>query len=188
MATPDRSKPEPANGWSYCSYLNSASTVIGNLVLQDGATVDGIVEGEIKGLGHLIIGETAEITGQIEAPSVAVLGRVNGDIKATRIDIGASARISGNLISPIVLIEPGAVLNGHCFVPEDSAEEHRSRVDHEMIVLEEPVANSAEEHPQQGVSFFITKRQRAELCSRGYDDAAIDKMTPVDAHKILGIV
>lgn len=189
MARPDRSKRVPANGASHCAYLNRASTIIGNLVLQNAARIDGKVEGEIASMGHLIIGEAAEVTGRIAAPSVVVSGNVNGDIKATkRLEIRASARIVGNLASPILVVEPGAVLDGRCFMPETSYEEHRSRVKPDVIVLKEPVSEGAAEHSQQGISFFITKRQRAELRARGYDDAAIDSMKPSDAHKILGLL
>jgi len=46
----------------------------------------------------------------------------------------------------------------------------------------------SQEAANEEVSFFITERQRADLRARGYDDASIDKMTPGEAHKILGIV
>jgi cytoskeletal protein CcmA (bactofilin family) len=187
MATPDRSIREPAYERTYGTHLTFGSTIIGNLHFEHAARIDGRVEGEITALGHhLIIGETADVTAHIEAVSVVVLGRVTGDISAKRIEIGASAKVAGNLTSPTLVVEPGAVLDGLCFMPQASSGAPRSGGP-EVIVLKDPIAPVAQEPPQRGVSFFITKTQRVELRARGYDDAAIDKMTPSEAHKILGI-
>jgi len=71
---------------------------------------------------------------------------------------------------------------------EISSEEHGSSVGPAAVVVKEPVGHKEEEPSQMGVSFFITKKQREDLRARGYEDAAIDKMTPSDAHRILGIV
>jgi hypothetical protein len=67
-------------------------------------------------------------------------------------------------------------------VLEELAEEEPAEQREELASHNEP------EPSQQGVSFFITRRQRADLLARGYDHAAIDKMTPGDAHRILGLI
>lgn len=194
MTTPAKNEHEPV--YEHCAYVNSASKIIGNLFFQNVARIDGRVEGDIVAADRLIVGDTAEIAARIEAPSVVVSGKVNGEIKASkRIEIRAPARVVGTLTSPILVVEPGAVVDGHCAMPPAaSTKDHGPR----LIVLEElaeekeevaePAPQSEPEPSQQGISFFITKRQRADLLARGYDDAAIDKMTPSDAHKILGLI
>ncbi len=112
IATPKGSRQETAGAPPHCAYLGRTAKIIGNLRLQSGALIDGKVKGNIEGIGHLIIGKRAEIVGKIQAASVVVLGRMKGNIKATeRIEIRAPARIFGKLSAPILLIEPGAVLN-----------------------------------------------------------------------------
>ena len=181
------------------AYVSSASKIIGNLFFQNAARIDGIVEGDIVAADELIVGDTAEIAARIQAPSVIVSGTVKGEIKASkRIEIRAPAKVVGTLTSPILVVQPGALVEGHCAMPSPEAvsEEHR-QPEPRLIVLdeladqeEEPAEQSEEEQEpsQQGISFFITKRQRADLLARGYDDAAIDKMTPGDAHRILGLI
>ena len=57
------------------------------------------------------------------------------------------------------------------------------------------------EHPQRvfdasmtpheaetGMSFFITKAQKAELRRRGYSEEQIREMKPEDAHRALGLI
>ena len=189
MAKPDSSKNEPANGASYSAYLSSASKITGNLHFENAARIDGQVDGDIVSMNRLIIGETAEVTARIEAPSVLVLGKVNGEINAMeRIDIRPPASVLGNVSSPVVVVEEGAVLDGHCSVLEKSVEEHKSPKPG-AIVLEEPLGDKAEAHlVEHAISLFITNRQRADLRAIGYDDASIDKMTLAEAHKILGVV
>jgi cytoskeletal protein CcmA (bactofilin family) len=190
MATSERSKQELAYG-SYGAHLTTGCTIIGDLSFDNAARIDGRVDGGIVATGHhLIIGETAEVNAHIEAVSVVILGRVTGDIKAKRIEIGASAKIAGNLSSPTLVVEPGAILDGLCFMPSASSiariADEPEVIEAQVIVLTDPI-ESANEHAQEGSSLFITRRQRVELHARGYDDAAIDRMSPNEAQRILGI-
>ena len=133
MTTPAKNEHEPV--YEHCAYVNSASKIIGNLFFQNVARIDGRVEGDIVAADRLIVGDTAEIAARIEAPSVVVSGKVNGEIKASkRIEIRAPARVVGTLTSPILVVEPGAVVDGHCAMPPAaSTKDHGPR----LIVLEE---------------------------------------------------
>ena len=42
--------------------------------------------------------------------------------------------------------------------------------------------------PETGMSFFITKAQKAELRRRGYSEEQIREMKPEDAHRALGLI
>ena len=167
------------------TFLSSASSIIGNVVFRNPAIIDGRMEGEMIAMTHLTIGENAEVHALIQAPSVRVCGKVTGDIISKRIELRPPAQIVGNLTSHILVVEEGTLLDGHCFMSERPSEEHSTRTQPAATVLSEAVPDGKQE-PQQGISFFITKAQRADLRARGYNDAAIDKMMPGDAHKILG--
>jgi hypothetical protein len=41
---------------------------------------------------------------------------------------------------------------------------------------------------ETGISFIITKAQKAELRQRGYTEEQIREMTPEDAHRALGLI
>ncbi len=65
----------------------------------------------------IVLGVTGMITTvrPIEAPEVIIAGTVKGNIVASRrIEIRATANVSGNLTAPILAIEAGAVVEGHC--------------------------------------------------------------------------
>lgn len=49
-------------------------------------------------------------------------------------------------------------------------------------------AMTPHEGPETGMSFFITKAQKAELRRRGYSEEQIREMKPEDAHRALGLI
>jgi cytoskeletal protein CcmA (bactofilin family) len=92
------------------------------------------VHGHAKGLVHsltgtLILSEAAELESNIVVATAIINGRVLGDIHATeRVELLSHARVIGNIESPALAIQPGAVFEGECHYlplpvkvdPEDS--------------------------------------------------------------------
>ena len=58
--------------------------------------------------------------------------------------------------------------------------------DHVKRVFEGSMAPHKE--TETGISFIITKSQKAELRQRGYTEEQIREMTPEDAHRVLGLI
>jgi hypothetical protein len=58
--------------------------------------------------------------------------------------------------------------------------------DHAQRVFEAPITPHQE--AETGMSFIITKAQKAELRRRGYTEEQIREMTPADAHRALGLI
>ena len=86
-------------------------------------TVSGVTRfyGELSGdiLGgkssHLAIMEGAQVIGNVQADDVFVSGYVKGKIQAQKtISLGPTARVYGDLNSPEIKIDIGALLEGHC--------------------------------------------------------------------------
>jgi cytoskeletal protein CcmA (bactofilin family) len=84
------------------------------------------VDGEISAKESLVIGESAVVTAQIKANAIIVAGKVSGDITATqRLEIRPSARVIGNLTSPVLIVHEGAMFEGHCSMQPEGAREDR---------------------------------------------------------------
>ncbi len=71
------------------------------------------MEGDVI-CGKLMIGEKAVITGQIEADEVTIRGRITGRVKAGKVHLAKTARVSGDIFHDTLAIEAGAFLDGHC--------------------------------------------------------------------------
>src|SRR4051794_11804746 len=73
--------PEPtAPGAAQKNHLHADVEIKGSIKFQSDLTIDGKLEGEVTSPGHLSVGETAEIRGEIKTKSVSVQGKVHGNI------------------------------------------------------------------------------------------------------------
>ena len=89
--------------------------ILGEVHSEEDLVIEGKVQGNIHmAAGTLTIGERARIDGDIRALRIHVHGIVCGAISASqRIDIGASASVTGNLSADHVVIVEGGLVNGH---------------------------------------------------------------------------
>ncbi len=110
---------------SACAYLDRSAKVNGKLAFEGAARIDGQVDGEISA-GELTIGETAVVTATIAAASVIVAGTVKGEITAKqKLEIRPTARVSGEISAPKLVILEGAIFDGRCSMQPDGAREER---------------------------------------------------------------
>lgn len=93
--------------------LNSDVEIKGSLKFSGDLTFDGKLEGEIHSDGTLNLGESANINGNIDAQTVVVRGKINGNIKAKeKIDIKARTELFGDIRAPKLAIEEGVTFVG----------------------------------------------------------------------------
>ncbi len=94
-------------------FLDRGTTFKGDLAFEDLLRIDGRFEGTIRSESALIVGEGAEITGEIMVDSVTINGRVDGTVRAkSRVEINSNARVSGELHTPVLAIQEGALFDG----------------------------------------------------------------------------
>jgi len=93
--------------------LNSDVEIKGNLKFAGELTFDGKLDGEIQTDGVLNLGDSAVITGNINAQSVIVRGKVNGNINAKeKIEIKSKAELFGDIRSTKLIVEEGVTFVG----------------------------------------------------------------------------
>ena len=102
-----------ARGSQKSTYIAPGTVFKGEITGQTELIVDGSVEGRLDLTGTVKVGPKGAVTGEIEARTVEVAGKVRGDIHGReRLDILASANIEGDLSSPRVVIADGAFFKG----------------------------------------------------------------------------
>lgn len=85
----------------------------GNLSGSGGVRIEGAFEGEIALRGLLVVGGTGRVTcPQIRANVVIIAGAVQGDIMAQKVEIRASGRVWGDVVTAAFATEEGAFLRG----------------------------------------------------------------------------
>lgn len=93
------------------SVIGADLTIVGNLVSKGEVQVDGIVEGDVHG-SHVIIGETATITGSILSEEVVVRGHVIGSVHSKRVMLQSTSQVEGDIFHQSLSIEQGAMFEG----------------------------------------------------------------------------
>ena len=96
------------------AFLGPGSKFEGKLFFDEIVRLDGSFKGEINSRDTLIIGETADIEGEVEVGTFILSGRFKGNIKATtRVELRRPAQIEGTVETPVLVIEEGVMLNGN---------------------------------------------------------------------------
>ena len=76
--------------------------------------IDGAVEGTIELRDNaLVVGPNGNVRAQVKARSVTILGHLEGKVHADeRIEIRKTGSLEGDLVTPRIVIEDGAVFRG----------------------------------------------------------------------------
>ena len=94
----------------------SAGTVIkGEIVSPNDIRIDGLFEGKVISKSRVVIGESANVKGDIICENIDLWGKVEGNlyVKDT-LALKEGSNINGNLQIRRLLVELGATFNGTC--------------------------------------------------------------------------
>jgi cytoskeletal protein CcmA (bactofilin family) len=97
-------------------FVGTGTTVAGDAEFKGMLRIDGHFRGRIRSeKGALIVSAGGLVDADVEVATARINGTVNGDIVAAeRIEFGRSARVHGNIQTPALVIEEGAIFEGQC--------------------------------------------------------------------------
>lgn len=97
-------------------FVGHGTTLTGETNFQMMLRVDGHLTGTVSSDGGtLLVGTNGQVDASISVAVATVNGTINGDIVATeKIHLGRTARVIGNVATPRLVIEEGAVFEGGC--------------------------------------------------------------------------
>lgn len=94
------------------SIIGEDLVIDGNLTSNTSIRVDGKVIGNITTQKLIIIGEKAEVTGDVSSKNVIVFGKLNGNVTAAEVQIKKSGFVTGDISVQAIEIEMGGKYNG----------------------------------------------------------------------------
>ena len=95
----------------------------GKLGFLGAVRIDGHFSGAITHGDMLIVGEEATVVAEIECGSVVVCGEVTGNIRArTSVELRQQAKVRGDIETPSLTIERGALFEGQIKMVKARAE------------------------------------------------------------------
>jgi cytoskeletal protein CcmA (bactofilin family) len=97
--------------------IGPKTRINGDVEFTGGLHLDGYINGNVKGDSNestfLSVSQQGSIEGSVIAPNVILNGIVKGDIDASsRIELGSTARVMGNVHYTVIETAVGAQING----------------------------------------------------------------------------
>jgi len=123
----DETKPGPPTPsaappvHSVPSRIGKSIAIKGELSGSESVYLDGELEGSVELLdGGLTVGPDGRIRANLRARSIVIQGRVDGNLYGLeRVELKKSATFAGDIYTPRIAIEDGAVLEGNMRIHKD---------------------------------------------------------------------
>ena len=103
-------------------YIDRDLYVEGNVHSQKKMVLSGKISGSVIGDQEIVVSETGNVHGKIEANKIIIAGDVNGELLAhKRLEIISSANVKGKMKAPSgqILIKEGANLEAKCKIMQN---------------------------------------------------------------------
>jgi len=118
-------------------FVGHGTVLSGETNFQAMLRIDGHLTGRVTSEnGTLIVGSSGRVDANIMVAAAVIGGTVNGDIIALeKVELGRTARVLGNIQSPRIVIEDGAIFEGSCSmlkakeISDKRAAEAKSRIE-----------------------------------------------------------
>ena len=110
------------------SFLGEGVEFQGELSFAHGIRVDGIVRGKVKSDSCLLIGPKGRVEADVTIRRISINGEFHGIIHALdRVEIHKEGKVYGDIYTPCLIIEAGAIFEGKCNMNEPRAMEAAAR-------------------------------------------------------------
>ncbi len=101
------------------AFLGQGAEFSGKLIFNGSVRIDGKFDGEIFGQGSLVVGQGATVNAHIDVKSMYISGEVRGNIDVKeKINIHSTGKFSGDVHTPVFIMEEGAVFDGMSHMTE----------------------------------------------------------------------
>src|ERR1051325_7919093 len=108
-------------------FLDQGTSMTGELEFSGTLRIDGNFHGSIATNDCLIIGENATVHADIKAGEMEVHGQVFGSIVcARRVEVSPTGRIRGDVETPVLVIDAGAMIDGRTRMGSEDKPEEKS--------------------------------------------------------------
>ena len=101
------------------SVLGEGTEISGEISLTSGLRVEGVVKGKVRSDTILVIGTSGKMDADINVRRISIKGEFRGTIRALeRVEIHKDGKVFGEIYSPCLIIEAGALFEGRCNMSE----------------------------------------------------------------------
>jgi cytoskeletal protein CcmA (bactofilin family) len=104
---------EPDN--TTINLISLGTDITGDIKSNGDIRIDGSLTGNLSTKGKVVVGTTGKVKGEVFCKNSEVAGIVEGKINVGQLlNLKASSKIFGDILTSKLSIEPGAVFSGNC--------------------------------------------------------------------------
>lgn len=98
---------------SVISLIGPGMKVVGDCETDGTLRIEGAVQGSVRAGKAVVVGREGLVIGDVSTQDAVISGRIEGSVTAeSRLELQASCRIDGEVHTPRLQLEEGAVVNG----------------------------------------------------------------------------
>jgi cytoskeletal protein CcmA (bactofilin family) len=137
--------PKNMNSTMEQATIGRSVVIKGEVSGAESLYVDGRIEGTVNFAdSRVTVGRNGIVVANISAKEVVIMGKVTGNIHCTdRLDIRSEGSLTGDVVTPRVCVEDGAVLKGAVEVRAEPQEKAQSKPSEPVKSAEPPKAAAA---------------------------------------------
>jgi len=112
----DNKKPKETIDYSKNqNKISEGTKIVGDITSKGGFRIEGIVEGNVKTDGRVVVGQSGKVKGTLICDNADFEGEFSGklDIAGT-LTLKSTAKIEGEVLIGKLAVEPGASFNATC--------------------------------------------------------------------------
>jgi cytoskeletal protein CcmA (bactofilin family) len=101
--------------------IGKGTSIKGDVRSDGDFRIDGKLNGSIQSTGKIVVGNTGSIEGEINCQNADISGVVKATIKVKELlSLKATCKVSGDVHTNKLAIEPGAIFTGTCNMGSES--------------------------------------------------------------------
>ena len=115
MFSENKKDKQMTEGTSNQNIVAQGTKMVGDFSSQGDLRIDGIIEGNIKTSGKVVVGKSGLIKGTLNGTDAYFEGKFSGKLALSgTVTLKASAHIEGEVVAGKLAVEPGATFNVTC--------------------------------------------------------------------------
>ncbi|MDT5272298.1 MAG: hypothetical protein QOH49_4484 [Acidobacteriota bacterium] len=161
-------------------FVGNGTTLTGEANFKGMLRVDGGLSGRVSSAdGTLIVSTNGKVDANVEVAVAQIFGTVNGDITATkRIEMGRVAKVTGNIQTPALVIEQGALFEGSCRMVQLKEQAEKSTTDAAASSASAGASSSGSSKYGSGSSRSSSSSSDTSATSSSASDSSASDVTP----------
>ena len=102
------------------SYLGKGAEISGEISFTNRLRVEGTIKGKVRSEATLEISPGGLVEAEVNVRNISINGEFRGIIKAAdRVEIHKDGKVFGDIYSPCLIIDAGAIFDGRCNMSEE---------------------------------------------------------------------